>query len=614
MSDEEDNGSPPLHESGGHALEKTGWVGEAAATPPPPPPPKAHDLESTGYASEVQAPADFEPTLDIDSVLDERYRIEEKLGQGGMGTVYRVTDLTLRRPFAIKVLNQALQNNPTAMDALAREVSTGLELQHANLLRIHALEIRSLPYVRMDFVDGGDLDIALRRAGGRLEDNVVRDLMGQLLDALDYLHGKGFIHRDIKPQNVMLTREGNVKLADYGIASALGAADGDITGTPLYMAPEAIRGQPIDLRSDIYAVGMMMYLLLTGRFPFGTLHSATVESVRAWHLGNERTLTGLKDEWLNPLSKALAPDPSDRFRTCADFKDAISATSTPPARAPDGNVSSAVETLPESAGMGTGSEDPGAAQPADAAASSLVGSSHSEPASGLVELPLQTQLSSARRTSKGLIAAGVVGLGLLALAGSYLVSDVSDVIEPRVNSSKPSQEPASAPGLTNAAAPSKKTATDVNTSTQLEAERLKAAEEARQRSERQRLEAERRRVDAERERLKAEKAAHEQSVALRQAQNELEAQRQVKKHRQVGTHEVFNTYKDPKGETWLTLRSKPSNKGRVVGELIDGTRLDVTRRNIGRTKFWMEVRVKSGPFRGKKGYVGRKWVRPVGAP
>lgn len=201
------------------------------------------------------------------------YELLEELGRGGMGTVFRATDLNTAQEVALKVLPAELSLNPALLQRFRREVMTLRQLHHPGIVRI--LDVGSegrTHYFSMEYVSGGSLERLLDRRGGRLEVEEALDIIIQLAQALDYAHTKNIIHRDIKPSNILLTEGGHPKLTDFGIAKVVEATrmtvTGGIVGTVDYMAPEQAEGRAIGPRTDIYSLGILLYRMTTGRLPF----------------------------------------------------------------------------------------------------------------------------------------------------------------------------------------------------------------------------------------------------------------------------------------------------------------------------------------------------------
>ena len=268
-------------------------------------------------------------SLRAGDLLDGRYLITKRIGQGGMGVVYKAVDQETESELAIKVLLPSLASSPAAMNDLRQEVAIAQQLTHQNLLRVNHLGIgQGLAYLVMEYIDGEDLETYRLRHGGKLPADVVRRIMTEMLAGLNFLHDRGIVHLDIKPQNIMVPRSGEAKLADFGISRTIRQqieqqAEGQTSvGTLCFMAPEQLRGEICDRRADIYAVGVMLYQLLSGEFPFST---RSREEVVAWHLNSQIQIQEQEQEqeqeqlWSKILQSCLARRPLDRFSGCADI-------------------------------------------------------------------------------------------------------------------------------------------------------------------------------------------------------------------------------------------------------------------------------------------------------
>src|SRR4029453_14098724 len=206
----------------------------------------------------------------VGSVLRDRYRLENELGRGGMGVVYRATDLELQREVAIKVLS-ATASTSDARARLIREARAAAALNHPHIIAVHDVgESAGYPFFVMELLGGPSLSQA--RPGDITR---IIEIAIQICSALEHAHANGIVHRDLKPDNVLLSRSDHastVKLADLGLALPPDAARisqaGMIVGTAAYMAPEQALGQPVDGRTDLYALGVLLYELTTGRKPF----------------------------------------------------------------------------------------------------------------------------------------------------------------------------------------------------------------------------------------------------------------------------------------------------------------------------------------------------------
>jgi len=204
------------------------------------------------------------------SMVTDRYRIVGLLGRGGMGEVYRADDLKLGQPVALKFLPAKLAQRPGLLDRFLNEVRTALKVTHPNVCRVHDIgEVAGQHFLSMEYVDGEDLASLLRRIG-RLPQERAVEVARQICAGLAAAHEQGILHRDLKPANVMIDGRGQARLTDFGLAGLadeIGQEDLS-SGTPAYMAPEQLAGQEVSVRSDIYALGLVLYELFTGRPTF----------------------------------------------------------------------------------------------------------------------------------------------------------------------------------------------------------------------------------------------------------------------------------------------------------------------------------------------------------
>jgi hypothetical protein len=299
---------------GGHDHEAT-----AFAAPEGPKFGSSHDHEGTAFApvdrgaagSGRRAPSGGAPQLG--ELFDGRWRILSELGSGGMGTVFRALDERTRNEVAVKVLAPGVVDHPQALDTLRQEIATSQRVGHPNLLRIFDLrDDAPTPYVVMEYIDGGDLEDFRRGQGGTLADDVAATVADQILAGLSQLHRHGVVHLDLKPGNVLRTRDGQVKLLDYGVAKRLkDLRDGQaVAGTPAFMAPEAADGGDVGPRSDLYSFALMLYVLLAGKLPFDKTDAA---ATRAWRNQPRKSLEGVSAAWRAVLEPCLALDPAKRL-------------------------------------------------------------------------------------------------------------------------------------------------------------------------------------------------------------------------------------------------------------------------------------------------------------
>jgi beta-lactam-binding protein with PASTA domain/predicted Ser/Thr protein kinase len=259
-----------------------------------------------------------------EEVVGGRYRVVRKLGGGGMADVYLCEDLTLGRHVAVKVLLQRYLSDPTFVERFRREAKAAAGLNQQNLVSIYDWgELDGTYYIVMEYVEGETLKDLIRRRE-RLSGNEAVNITMQLLAAVDFAHRSGIVHRDIKPQNVMIDRDGTCKVMDFGIARAgdSGMTEaGSILGTAQYLAPEQAKGYPVDERSDLYSVGVVLYEMLTGTVPFKGDSAVTVALKHVNEVPREpaELVPGLPYSLNQIVLKAMAKDPVDRYQSAAEF-------------------------------------------------------------------------------------------------------------------------------------------------------------------------------------------------------------------------------------------------------------------------------------------------------
>lgn len=244
--------------------------------------PNPADQENCSHCGSGMLPPDEGLTLEHEDGISipagqdfgPRYHVESLLGAGGMGKVYKAYDKELDRTVALKVLRPDLMSNATALQRFKQELLFASKISHPNILRIHDLgEFAGVKFISMAYVPGGDLYQLLKKEGRLAPERAVR-IMEQLCEALAAAHDANVMHRDLKPQNILMDGDDHVCVSDFGLAKTLEAnltgmtRAGAVLGTPLYMSPEQVEGKPIDQRSDIYALGLILYEMLTGVLPF----------------------------------------------------------------------------------------------------------------------------------------------------------------------------------------------------------------------------------------------------------------------------------------------------------------------------------------------------------
>ena len=262
-----------------------------------------------------------------------RYKIVGELGRGAMGVVYHAVDPNIGRPVAIKTIHfgggRNAEEQNRLRERLFREARSAGILSHPGIVTIYDVEQQGdLAYIAMEFVDGPTLDQVLSDARPIPPERMF-SILGQTSVALDYAHQKGIVHRDIKPANIMIARDGTAKIADFGIAK-INASDqltmtGNIVGTPHYMSPEQVQGQPVDGRSDQFSLAVIAFEMLTGEKPYSGEHLTTVvykivaEEPAAPHRLNPTLGAAIE----SVLRRSLSKKPEARYPTCQEFAGAL---------------------------------------------------------------------------------------------------------------------------------------------------------------------------------------------------------------------------------------------------------------------------------------------------
>lgn len=256
-----------------------------------------------------------------------RFDILEKLGEGAMGTVYRAFDPLIERTVAIKTIPLNLPEAEKRLfeDRFLREAKSAGKLSHPNIVTIYDVgETDDFAYIAMEYLDGPSLREILREHGP-LPLELALDTALQMADALAFAHNHGIVHRDIKPPNVIIdSRRGTVKLTDFGIAHLMSNTEtraGMLMGSPRYMSPEQVQGQPVDGRSDIFSLGVVLYEMLTGRPPFGgeELHGILFRIVNEPVVPVSQTRTNIPADVDKILARCLAKRRDDRYSNASEL-------------------------------------------------------------------------------------------------------------------------------------------------------------------------------------------------------------------------------------------------------------------------------------------------------
>src|ERR1700757_3426931 len=260
-----------------------------------------------------------------------RYRVEKLLGSGAMGEVYRAYDPAIDRLVAIKVLRPELiggSDSEQLLQRFRREARAAGRRFHPNIVAIWDFgDDNGMPFLAMEYVEGRSLGELIKSSGQLTPDRGVKIIM-QVLSALGFAHENGIVHRDVKPSNIMVLQNGQVKVADFGIAR-IDASDltivGDLLGTPAYMAPEQLSGAPVDYRADLFAAGVILFEMLTGVKPFRG--KSITEIISFMETRGPEDIGALNpavpDSLKRVITKSLPLEPAQRFADAAAFSKAV---------------------------------------------------------------------------------------------------------------------------------------------------------------------------------------------------------------------------------------------------------------------------------------------------
>ena len=262
----------------------------------------------------------------IGKLLDNRYEILEQVGMGGMARVFRGLDHRLNRQVAVKILRDDLAEDAELRRRFHEESQAVAMLSHPNIVAVYDVSRSSdVEYIVMELIDGITLKQYMQKKGNKLNWREALHFITQIVKALGHAHSRGIIHRDIKPHNIMVLRDGSVKVADFGIARVASGGHSTLTqealGSVHYISPEQARGSRIDARSDLYSAGVVLYEMITGRLPF---EGDTPVAVAIQHINSiplsPREIDPAIPEALEAITmKAMAPNPDNRYASADEM-------------------------------------------------------------------------------------------------------------------------------------------------------------------------------------------------------------------------------------------------------------------------------------------------------
>src|SRR5579859_2981636 len=346
------------------AIQPAGEAATIVQSSPAPSDPEATVAGATGWSVPLQKPDTHDPNAAIEPgvVLGERYEILKRLGEGGMGAVYKARDRELDRLVALKVIRPELAGHPDILRRFKQELILARQVTHKNVIRIFDLGMADgRKFITMDYVEGRDLkSIIVER--GKLPAGEAVPIVQQICRGLEAAHTEGVVHRDLKPQNIMVDASGRVWVMDFGLARSMELAGltrtGALMGTPDYMSPEQARAEKVDARSDLFSLGIIFYEMLTGVLPFqaDTLMGTLLKRVQEKAEPPGALEPAIPRRLSDVVMKLLEPDRVKRYQTTGEVL-ADLAGDTPVAGLTFTASASMAQTSPVSAeAMGPGSQ------------------------------------------------------------------------------------------------------------------------------------------------------------------------------------------------------------------------------------------------------------------
>ena len=283
-------------------------------------------IEDIDVTATIEAPKE---KLTTGSTFAGRYQIIEELGKGGMGRVYKVLDKEVNAKVALKLIKPEIAKDKKTIERFRNELKVARDIAHKNVCRMYHLgKEKGAYYITMEYVSGEDLKSFIRRSGIISVGKAI-SIANQVCEGLSEAHRLGVIHRDLKPQNIMIDKEGNVRIMDFGIARSLRAkgitGSGVMIGTPNYMSPEQVDGKETDQRSDIYSLGVILYEMVTGRAPFegDTALSIAVKHKTEAPDDPRKYNEQLSEELCQIILKCLEKDKDIRFQNAGELRKAL---------------------------------------------------------------------------------------------------------------------------------------------------------------------------------------------------------------------------------------------------------------------------------------------------